>query len=119
MCLLYSQVFEKPTEVVHRLVLGVRGLVGRYVGWQIAPRAVGNDPVSPREESHLRLPGPVVSGELVAPYQRVALSMGLEVDIDSVDRRLRHGASLARINGSLAPSSKRGRIRDSTASRFE
>jgi hypothetical protein len=90
---LYPGTVEHGDRVGNRPVLAVGGGIVRRVGRRVAARRVGDALVGPGEEPDLRLPAPVVSGELMDEQQRSAGpgDLGMQPDAVVSPDRVRHG----------------------------
>ena len=66
----YCHTDEHSDRVGDRPLLGVRLRVGGHVRRRVAAGRVGDAAIGRREEPHLRLPAPVVTGELMDEQQR-------------------------------------------------
>jgi len=75
---------EHSDRVGDRPLLGVRLRVGGHVRRGVAAGRVGDAAIGRREEPHLRLPAPVVAGELVDEQERLALAGLLGVQLHAV-----------------------------------
>ena len=73
--------------VVDGVLLGIRSGIGGDLRRGIAPGAVGDAAVAPREPPHLRLPGAMVAGELVDEEDRIAAPHRLGVQRHAVGSR--------------------------------